>query len=157
MFSEILWDSKKTRNIFLVFFWFLYIVKRNQYLKKVCMKESFDEREMQDFDVDETEIPLNDIYPFEEKTDVDMSDIFVLSKLQTQHLLGKKSLLDLQKKLPLQLNFSLRPKMKLFRLKHPFHDITVKKKKDVVLTKYKPKITPYTLDLLDLETLQNVS
>lgn len=107
--------------------------------------------------MDETEIPLNDIYPFEEKTDVDMSGIFVLSKLQVQHLLGKKNLLDLQKQLKPQLNFSLHPKLKLFKLQHPFFDLKkVKKHKDIILRTYVPKRTPYTLDLQDLEILQNI-
>lgn len=104
------------------------------------------------------EIPwetLNDITDPEEKSDVDVSDIFVLSQAQTLHLLkSKNNQKDMWKYWKKNLNFSLYPKMKLLKLKQPLNDISYKKKnKDVILSQFTPQKTPHTLDISDIEML----
>ncbi len=97
---------------------------------------------------------LNDIFPPEEKTDIDMSGLFSLSVLWPLYKLKKRVVRDIGMFGKKRINLSLFPKIKLLQLKHPIVDISVKKKKkDVVLSQYEPSITPHTLDLSYLEML----
>lgn len=112
--------------------------------------EDLDEEEL----IDEPHLKLNDIYPPYEKTDVDVSGIFLLSKLQLSHLHSEKSTQDLQTHLKVKLNFSLHPKIKILKLKKPILDLKKQQKKsDIILKNYHPPKTPYTLDVLDLENI----
>lgn len=97
---------------------------------------------------------INDIKITDEIKNVDVSVVFVLSKLRVLKKIFKKNTLDLILNTKKYINLSLKPKIKLIKLKKPISDLKkVKKNKNVDINNYKPKIDEFSLNLLNLENI----
>ncbi len=98
-------------------------------------------------------IILNDIYNKENKEDVNISSIFLLSQVAVFRKLFKKNTKDISKDRKKSIFLSLYPKIKLLKLYRPFNaEIKkVKKNKPILLSHYIPFQDHTTLNLSDFD------
>lgn len=101
---------------------------------------------------------LNDLSNPEEKSDADISGIFLLTKIQTLKKLLDKNTRDLKVWLKKYINYSLEKKIKILKLKNPINDIKkVKNIKLINLNKNIPEIDKDTINAMDLGELNRQS
>lgn len=102
---------------------------------------------------------INDIFSGDEIKDVDISSVFVLSKVKVFKELFKQSTKDLSNKLKKSVFLSIFPKIKILKLHRPFNNEIRKNKKNkpINLNNYNPQKDKTTLNLINIEEINKSS
>jgi len=109
---------------------------------------------------EEKVIFVNDIKKVEEISNLDMSSLFILSKLHISPPLDSKFIYDLQKKISKKkyINLSLNPTIKIWKYKFWTKDIIKSRKnKDIKLLNYNIKKDYYSLDIRNIDNYKRIS